>query len=440
MSIKYRIYKIIHTNINQQVKCYVGLTVRDLKVRLGSHIAEKSRKKHVTKGSLGEAIRQEFSANPHCAAFVITELQECDSVAAMRDAEKQWIAELNTSAPNGYNLMPGGASVGGPSNSKPVEVVIDEAKQTFDSMAELCRAFCHDGDERQYYYRIVARIKAGWTIEQALGLEAHVDGRTTDLSAQALASGENLATVRSRRHRQEKAAISPAPGSYALPDPDNLGATISASAFAKKTGQAVSTIRHRARNLQSLAITDPAAAVEALTNGFDRSKCHSITLEDQTILSGSLRQLAKLASRGAHASGTLSENAIRKRLALLPDNPDPDQLLCAIGHKAPPLSKSLSTAAPVLRRVHCADWTVTFQGRTQPYANQMSFCRSCYAAMKTYAVPRKYPKTLDMLDPEIGIKQLQRWVSAQTADKKKMTPTEIASALNVLEHIVPPKA
>lgn len=376
--------------------------------------------------------------NPKSKAFEITELEVCNSVDAMRKAEEKWIDQLDTRAPKGYNLMRGGASVGGPSNAKPVEVLIDGGRQTFSSMAEVCRVFCTDVHEDRYYSRAMARLKAGWTIEQALGLQARVDGRTTALSAQARASGDNLASLRSARQRKKLAAAAPAPGSYQLPDPDNPGTTLSARAFAKKTGLPVTTIRHRAQNIKRQAITDPAAVIEALKNGFDRAAYHDIILDDQTTLNGSIRQVARLASKGAHLSGTLSVDAIRSRLSKLTGKSSRDELLVAIGHAAPALPASLSTAPPVLRPVHCDDWTVVYHGRTHRYANQMAFCRACYAAMQKMGITPDHPKTLDLVDPDKGTRQLQRWVSAQTAGRSNMAPTAIANALNVLEHIVPP--
>lgn len=93
-----RVYKI--TN-KQNGKMYVGQTKQSLRRRFTCHIVEAMRGGSTS--IIHNAIRK-YGKD----AFEIELLQECRSFEELDDAERKWIAELNTIAPNGYNIEVGG--------------------------------------------------------------------------------------------------------------------------------------------------------------------------------------------------------------------------------------------------------------------------------------------------------------------------------------------
>jgi hypothetical protein len=142
----YSVYLITHKLPRNQSKQYVGLTIRTLQARLQAHRGTAARKgKKVAKGSLGEAMRIEFQRNPRSKAFDIALLSTHRSLNAVRRAEIRAIEKWGTVAPYGYNLMRGGSSVGGPSNSKSVTVEAGDKRTTFESLAALCRVMWTSG-------------------------------------------------------------------------------------------------------------------------------------------------------------------------------------------------------------------------------------------------------------------------------------------------------
>lgn len=94
------IYLIRHRETG---KAYVGQTRRKLEVRfLGHQTCARDPKKRSI---------QLISRAIHCHgwdAFDTSVLQECESLEELNLAEQQWIAELNTLSPAGYNLTTGG--------------------------------------------------------------------------------------------------------------------------------------------------------------------------------------------------------------------------------------------------------------------------------------------------------------------------------------------
>ena len=93
-----RVYKI--TN-KQNGKLYIGQTKMELYRRFGSHLREA--KYGGSTSIIHNAIRK-YGKD----AFEIELLQECQSFEELDEAERRWIAELNTIAPNGYNIEVGG--------------------------------------------------------------------------------------------------------------------------------------------------------------------------------------------------------------------------------------------------------------------------------------------------------------------------------------------
>lgn len=80
-------------------KRYVGQTTRTVAQRLSEHVCNKTRRGC----ALAAALRKYGAEN-----FVLVELEQCDSQTALDAAEQRWIRLLNTMAPHGYNLRPGG--------------------------------------------------------------------------------------------------------------------------------------------------------------------------------------------------------------------------------------------------------------------------------------------------------------------------------------------
>ena len=96
------IYKITNT-LNGKI--YIGKTKQKLDRRMTQHKCDSK------KGSLGigAAIRKYGWEN-----FMVEVIEEC-SVEKLNEREIFWIAELNSKAPNGYNLTDGGEGLINPS-------------------------------------------------------------------------------------------------------------------------------------------------------------------------------------------------------------------------------------------------------------------------------------------------------------------------------------
>jgi len=106
------IYCVTHKGTNKK---YVGLTMQTLERRWKYHIEQATAGHIKSKNSLHYAIRK----------YPLSEFktQQLDSGVTKKDLENKerfWIKELNTLAPNGYNISTGGVSGG--SNKKPVEI------------------------------------------------------------------------------------------------------------------------------------------------------------------------------------------------------------------------------------------------------------------------------------------------------------------------------
>lgn len=91
------IYKITNTITR---KSYIGQTKNPINKRFCTHISEANRSVYDT--YLHRSIRKYGKEN-----FIIELIEKCNE-DNIHDREKYWISELNTKAPNGYNLHDGG--------------------------------------------------------------------------------------------------------------------------------------------------------------------------------------------------------------------------------------------------------------------------------------------------------------------------------------------
>ena len=91
------IYKMTN-KIND--KLYVGQTTKNIYDRFREHCYKSSNSRY-----LKRAITESGVEN-----FSIELIQICDSISQLDEREEFWIKELNSLAPNGYNLTTGGAA------------------------------------------------------------------------------------------------------------------------------------------------------------------------------------------------------------------------------------------------------------------------------------------------------------------------------------------
>jgi len=116
------IYKIEHIDTG---KAYVGLST-DIFKRWKEHgnFFEEKDKWSVIKKALHKHSLENFN---------FTILEEC-SKEALNDREIYWIKELNTQAPNGYNMTPGGRGNKSLGENKKTKVVLNDI--TYDSIQD----------------------------------------------------------------------------------------------------------------------------------------------------------------------------------------------------------------------------------------------------------------------------------------------------------------
>lgn len=106
------VYLVTHVVSGMQ---YVGITIQSLVRRWHSHL-EQANSGHIkSETSLHEAIRQSGAS-----AFSIEKIDSGESKSSLEIKEREWIKNLNTLRPNGFNISTGGTSGG--SNCKPVSV------------------------------------------------------------------------------------------------------------------------------------------------------------------------------------------------------------------------------------------------------------------------------------------------------------------------------
>lgn len=350
---------------------YVGVTARSIEDRLRAHRYDAMRKRRArAEGSLAASIRETILAGcTFDAAYRYAVLQSGLTADDARDAEVRWIERMGSAAPAGYNKMPGGASLGGPGNARPVMLTHpDRGLVTYTSLykaitvrnVELRAA----GEKPLLQSTVYERLGMGWTPEEALGYARHEDGRgdrgavlyagRTYRSLRAIAdeTGELIDTLRSRLHRARHAGVTnpdlavdrrsaPAPrGFILLPDPHAPTSTtrLHVNEFCRRTGVARTTIVHRVGQLLDKGLNveaiDQAELVALLTTEDDRRTMIRLLLPNGKTLEGGIREIVRdvLADEPLAQSRReqLGDSAIRARLRCV-DCGDPAKVRWAFG-------------------------------------------------------------------------------------------------------------
>jgi predicted GIY-YIG superfamily endonuclease len=437
----FTVYKITHHLVGGELKLYIGVTRRTLEKRLSAHFNESTRKK--TRGlstySLGYAIRGHLTLDKKedilKETFKIAELQTYSSVQDMLDGEAVWIDRLGTMAPQGYNVLRGGSSAGGPSNSKPCEIFLGGSVQSFSSITAAVDAVVKlkgMDDEKEiekFHGRVKARMnyKSGseWTFAAALELEPRDDLRVTELSRTAKAKNENLGTARSRDYRSKKAAqLANVQKVSFIPDPANHNATVSIAKAAELLGVPVSTLRWRLDQIRTKIGNMTSAAILAhLAASQDREQQFQITLPSGELLRAGHNAVAQRFKRPGH-----SVSAIKSRLRKLGSAPNNDDLLIAIGQKDSPRQEREINSMPVSRKKHCDDWTISNGQAARVFMTQAEFARACTALLTKSTTGQQHlgahPHDIDKVTRRIqGI--------ACRMTKKGITPEQIADYFGI---------
>ncbi len=261
---------------------YVGLTRRTLEARIASHITQARRDRRIRPHGLMAALRLMMALGQRFQdRFSVRVLARAKTTDAARELERHWIAQLECRVPHGLNDMPGGSSVGGTDNARPLSVTWPEgATRTYSSiLAALAECNLQRRGRSQAPLQastVYARLVADWSVEEALGLATRWDPRAvrdpfaiggdvyTTLAAASVSTGLPIATLRSRLHRarQAGAEILPqigrdrrarSPGHLTrldLPWPDS-GECLTAAQYAARTSTPKATVMHRWHRLQA---------------------------------------------------------------------------------------------------------------------------------------------------------------------------------------------
>ncbi|WP_157986051.1 GIY-YIG nuclease family protein [Teichococcus vastitatis] len=367
----WRIYRITRRSDGRG---YVGVTCRTLVTRVTAHVHLARRHPHLGRpGTLAAAIRAALDEGLCFGqAFLVEALEDTASPEEARLLERSWIARLGTAWPGGFNVQPGGASLGGPANAVPV--TLNHPRRGLVHYPSLLAAITSTGEERRAAGQpplsgglVYARRAMGWSPEEALGLQPHQDGRslrddvcwegrpTTSLRVLARARGIAPATLRSRLHRARRrdgaalpdlaqdrrrsdhrlaAGQAARPPWLALPHPtDPQGPAVNAAAFARLAGLPRATVLHRYHALATrpggITGLTRAGLLEALIRRPCREIILRLRLPDGRTLSGGVRALVRQVLEDAElAAGRpepLGASAIRARLRRLPDWPRPGE-------------------------------------------------------------------------------------------------------------------
>jgi hypothetical protein len=362
------VYSIYEIKRRSDGRRYVGVTQRSLELRKRLHIyCARRRKQAHRRGGLGEAILQaERSGLSATEEFAITLLETCTTPLEARRLEALWIERLQSRVPNGFNLQPGGATLGGPGNARPITLgPVGQAPQVFQSIMSALAASNAtreaNGHKALRLPAVYARLQAGHAQRAAFGLTQRLDLRRkraepfryrgrTHVSLHTVASRKNIPidTLRSRLHRARLAGITNAdigfdrrlPGSprrndagtgrlppLSLPHPKDAEAPpVSAAEFARLTGIPKATVTHRFNRVLAGDFGDPSQLqreqlLSLLTSEQERRIVIALPVPDGRTLRAGVRELIRYVLSSPSLLAVRKENlgmsAIRARLRRL---------------------------------------------------------------------------------------------------------------------------
>jgi hypothetical protein len=283
-----------------------------------------------------------------------------------RRLEALWIERLQSRVPNGFNLQPGGATLGGPGNARPITLgPVGQAPQVFQSIMSALAASNAtreaNGHKALRLPAVYARLQAGHAQRAAFGLTQRLDLRRkraepfryrgrTHVSLHTVASRKNIQidTLRSRLHRARIAGIANAdigfdrrlPGSprrndagtgrlppLSLPHPKDAEAPpVSAAEFARLTGIPKATVTHRFNRVLAGDFGDPSQLqreqlLSLLTSEQERRIVIALPVPDGRTLRAGVRELIRYVLSSPSLLAVRKENlgmsAIRARLRRL---------------------------------------------------------------------------------------------------------------------------
>ena len=354
-------------------KHYVGLTTLSLKKRISGHISQSRRGGPVRHGGLMQALRRMDAAGKKFAeAFDAWVVAEAATVAEARSLERHWIAELGCRIPTGLNALPGGGSVGGPSNAKVLTIELDQGRpQTFETIglaiANRNRELEAAGEPKIEPSTVYFRLSKSWSEPEALGYRPHDDGRGQrplftfkgvgyrTLRAASADTGLAISTLRSRLHRARQRngeaevldigydCRSSRSGSKRLLIPwRGTDEKLTAAAFASRTGVSKSNVIARWHRMQQHQAHDstppsPTAIHEWLTTDVETKDTLALRLPDRRLWFGGYRELARrvLSDTKLEAArpARLKAAGMKGRLYRMTDQErdDPDMVAWAFG-------------------------------------------------------------------------------------------------------------
>ena len=338
-------------------KDYVGITEATISDRIRRHIYESRRDQpRDPRGLLHQLRERVHSEQDFYEQFEVRELTRTYSLATAGWLEQVWIDRIGSMAPHGYNLMPGGASVGGRGNAQTLMLHIDGEEVAFTTIRAAV-VHCNNravrlGAGLLRIGTVYARLVAGWSPEQACDLEPHddgrsqrdpfvVDGRTyTSLAAASAATGVHMETLRSRLHRARRAGEQrPDIGRnrrrggrrpmLGLRHPET-GEVVSARTYSRATGIPAATVLSR---FHRAGDNDP----RCLAVPVERRKQVGLRLPCGRVLTGGYRQTAARVVSDPDLQALrceeLSQAGIRARLKRMTtaQRSDPDFVYWACG-------------------------------------------------------------------------------------------------------------
>lgn len=350
----YIVYKIRRTSDGKE---YVGITRRELKVRIGFHCTE-AMFKGVHPGGLAVAIRSIRKSGEkfeECFSYSVLE-KFCSDKNHALTREKFWVESLNTRYPNGFNIQPGGSSAGSVENGIPITLIVENTEYDFESISEAV-AWVNSRKENEYLDEATVRwrLAQDWPIDEAFGFAEHIDQRTIrepfvfdsveydSLRVVSNISGIPIATLRSRLQRARENDIEDYDlaikmpikwfGSSLLPHPkDEELDGISSREFERLTNISQTTISRRAKKYRTQTPEEKQNRLELLNYillGEERSTNISLELPNGFDFNGSINQLARVIeqeeSLQKYRKSFIKYSTLRKRLQkLFTENSSPN--------------------------------------------------------------------------------------------------------------------